>query len=150
MPDTLVSVIGSVTRAYTLAILSGTRVPTTAYRISALANLSPPNVYVELRRLAQAGVVEKRGKGWVLVDDRVRTFCEGRGPLFERRLSLETKREWSRENRYLIAKLKKRPIPSGEEPSGPEPRLMREFSRSTTKNRLLKAAGLKESRHLHR
>jgi len=150
MVDSLLSVIRSVTRAYTLAVLAGSRVPMTAYRIASLAELSPPNVYVELRRLAKAGVVEERERGWLLVDERVRAFCEGQGPLFSRRYTLEAKRRWSRENRARIAELKSRPLPRTEEWKGRPPRLMREFSRSPTKNRLLRAAGLRESRHKSR
>jgi DNA-binding transcriptional ArsR family regulator len=147
MPDSLVAVMGSVTRAYTLAVLAGTRVPLTAYRIAKLADLSPPNVYVELRSLARSGIVEARKGGWYLLDEVVRTFCEGRGPLFARRLTLEAKRDWVRRNRRRISQLLKQPIPPWEPGSGREPRLMREFSRPRTKNVLLLAAGLKPSQH---
>lgn len=147
MPDSLVAVMGSVTRAYTLAILAGSRVPRTAYRIARLADLSPPNVYMELRRLASAAVVEKVEGGWVLVDDRVRAFCEGRGPLFERSLSLEQKRGWRRENRFRISQMLKQPVPQIQAKRGPEPKILREVGRSLTKNKALRAAGLTESRH---
>jgi DNA-binding transcriptional ArsR family regulator len=147
MPDPMVAVMGSVTRAYALAVLAGTRVPQTAYRVAKLADLSPPNVYVELRRLARSGIVEKRKGGWVLLDERVRTFCEGRGPLFERKLTLEAKREWSRKNRRRISELLRQPVPVWEPATGREPRLLREFSKSRAKNVLLRAADLKLSRH---
>jgi DNA-binding transcriptional ArsR family regulator len=147
MPDNLVAVIGSATRAYTLAVLAGSRLPLTAYRIAKLADLSPPNVYVELRRLAGSGIVEARDGGWVLLDDRVRAFCERRGPLFERRFTLEAKREWARRNRGRISTALRKPIPRGVPGKGPETPLMREFSRSPRKNALLRAAGLKVSRH---
>jgi DNA-binding transcriptional ArsR family regulator len=150
MADSLVAVIGSATRAYTLAILAGSRLPLTAYRIAKLAGLSPPNVYVELRKLARANIVTKGSAGWTLTDERVRTFCEGKGPLFERRLSLEEKRRWSRENRRTYSRLRRMPIPIGEGWTGPEPKLMREFSRSRTKNELLRAAGLRASEHKKR
>jgi DNA-binding transcriptional ArsR family regulator len=146
MTDSLVAVVGSVTRAYSLAVLAGTRQPVTAYRIAKLANLSAPNVYVELRKLASAGVVELRDGGWVLADERVRAFCEGRGPLFERVLSLEAKRRWVRENRGRLSRLRGEPLPRGAAWTGPQPKLMRQFSRSTTKNRLLRDAGLRVSR----
>jgi DNA-binding transcriptional ArsR family regulator len=147
MTDSLLTVVGSVTRAYTLAVLSGTRLPITAYRIAKLAGLSAPNVYVELRRLASAGVVERRAGGWLLTDERARAFCEGRGPLFERVLSLEAKGRWGRENRGRLSRLRSEPLPRGVAWTGPEPRIMRQFSRSPTKNRLLRAAGLRVSRH---
>jgi len=147
MPSPLVSVIGSVTRAYTLAVLAGTRVPQTAYRIAKLADLSPPNVYVELRKLARSGIVEAREGGWVLLDERTRAFCEGRGPLFERRLSIEAKRKWVGQNRRRISRMLKLPLPRGEPRRGPGPRLMGEFRPSRSKNELLRAAGLRPSRH---
>ncbi len=147
MTEPLVAVMGSVTRAYSLAILAGSRVPMTAYRIAQLGELSPPNVYLELRRLARDGVVAKRPGGWVLLDERVRAFCEGRGPLFERRFSLEAKRKWYRENRSRIRTLRAQPIPERRARRGAEPRRMREFRRSRTKDALLRAAGLKVSRH---
>ncbi len=147
MTESLLSVIGSVTRAYSLAILAGTRVPLTAYRIAKLADLSPPNVYLELRKLARAGVIERREGGWILVDERVRGFCEGQGPLFERRFSVESKRKWTTQNRERIARLRRQPIPKGDDWRGPQPKLMREFRRSPTKNALLEAAGLKTSQH---
>ena len=147
MADILVTVVGSTTRAYSLAILAGTRVPLTAYRIAKLANLSAPNVYVELRKLARAGVIQREPGGWVLVDDRTRTFCEGRGPLFQNRMSLEAKEEWVNRNRRRIARVLGEPFPPRESSTDPAPPLMREFSRSRTKNTLLKAAGLRVSRH---
>ena len=147
MTNSLVSVIGSVTRAYSLAVLAGTRVPLTAYRIAKLADLSPPNVYLELRKLARAGVIARSEGGWTLVDERVRAFCEGQGPLFEKRFSIESKRDWTRKNRDRIARLRRQPIPKGREWSGPVPRLMSEFRRSPTKNALLQAAGLQASEH---
>jgi DNA-binding transcriptional ArsR family regulator len=150
MADLLVSVIGSVTRAYTLAVLAGTRVPQTAYRIAKLADLSPPNVYVELRKLARAGIVCRKEGGWVLEQDRVRAFCEGQGPLFERTVSLERKREWRVKNRRRISQILRQPIPEVEAKKGPEPKVLREFSRSRTKNELLRAAGLSESQHRYR
>lgn len=147
MSDSLVSVVGSRTRAYSLAVLAGTRVPQTAYRIAKLANLSAPNVYVELRRLARTGVVEKVDGGWVLVDERTRAFCEGRGPLFENWFTLEAKKEWLRRNRRTIAPVRELPIPAPELPGGRLPRVLRGFSQSRTKNELLRAAGLRASRH---
>ena len=150
MGDPLLSVIGSRTRAYALAILAGTRIPQTAYRIAKLGALSAPNVYVELRNLAKAGVVEKRESGWVLSDDRVRQFCEGQGPLYERRVTLESKRGWARRNRRRIAQVLSQPLPAGVSRRGPGEKLLREFSRSPTKNDLLRAAGLRVSRHRSR
>jgi DNA-binding transcriptional ArsR family regulator len=150
MTDSLLAVVGSVTRAYSLAVLSGTRQPMTAYRIAKLANLSAPNVYLELRKLAGAGVVERRDGGWVLADERVRAFCEGRGPLFESVLSLEAKRRWARENRRRLSRLRSEPPSGAVAWTGPQPKLMRQFSRSTTKNGLLRAAGLKASKHKRR
>lgn len=147
MSDSIVSVMGSVTRAYTLAILAGTRLPQTGYRIAKLASLSPPNVYVELRKLARDGIVERRKAGWVLLDERVRTFCEGQGPLFERSFSLDDKRAWVRKNRRRISRVLKLPIPSAESSRSRTPRFMDEFGRSRTKNELLRAAGLSTSRH---
>ena len=147
MPDSLVTVVGSVTRAYTLSVLAGTRLPQTAYRVAKLANLSPPNVYVELRKLERSGIVIKREGGWTLVDARVRAFFEGQGPLFERTVSLERKQEWSRKNRRRIDRALGEPIPRVEVGSAREPPVLREFSRSPTKNKLLRAAGLRESAH---
>jgi DNA-binding transcriptional ArsR family regulator len=147
MTDPLVPVIGSRTRAYALAVLAGTRLPLTAYRVAKLADLSPPNVYLELRRLGSAGVVERTEGGWTLVDERVRAFCEGQGPLFEKRFSIESKEKWTAMNRDRIARLRRWPAPKGGKWSGPVPKLMREFNRSPTKNELLKAAGLRTSRH---
>ena len=88
MDDPLVAVMGSVTRARTLAILAGTRVPQTAYRVAKLGSLSAPNVYIELRRLEKAGIVGRQPYGWILTDERVRRFCEGLGPLFRNQFSL--------------------------------------------------------------
>jgi DNA-binding transcriptional ArsR family regulator len=147
MDDWLSTVTGSVTRAYSLAILAGTRVPQTAYRIAKLGGLSPPNVYVELRRLAANGIVSKQGGGWVLVNDRVRTLCEGQGPLNRMRSSLEDKRTWFRENGRRMARIRTKPVPARPAWNGREPGIMRQFSRSPTKNGLLRAAGLRESRH---
>jgi DNA-binding transcriptional ArsR family regulator len=147
MTEPLVPVIGSITRAYSLAVLAGTRVPLTAYRIAKLANLSAPNVYLELRRLASAGIVQRGESGWVLVDDRVRSFCEGQGPLFERRFSLDDKRRRNRKGGRWVPRQRRQTVPSGDQWFGAEPRLMREFTRPPTKDTLLRRTGLKPSRH---
>ena len=145
MKDPLVAVMRSVTRAHTLSVLAGTRVPQTAYRIAKLAGLSPPNVYVELRRLENAGVVRKDPIGWLLVNDKVRVFCEGSGPLYRRRFSPELRAKRARGGtRPLGAALRSRTVLKKVDQ---EPRVLREFSRSTTKNALLRAAGLRPSRH---
>ena len=148
MRDRLVTVLGSSTRAYSLAILAGTRIPLTGYRISKLAGLSPPNVYAELGRLEAAGVVRRQRGGWTLVDDKVRSLCEGAGPLFRRTFTLNLRRRPRRDDR--------RPLGGGPEALSRTvkqeavSRLLLEFSRSPSKNTLLRAAGLKPSRHLHR
>lgn len=145
MEEPLVAVFRSVTRAYTLSILAGTRVPQTAYRIAKLAGLSPPNVYGELRRLEKVGVVTKDPRGWILANDKLRSFCEGSGPLYRRRFSPEL--------RTSLARGVTRPLGAGSgnrigpKEAAREPRLLREFSRSMTKNALLRAAGLRPSRH---
>ena len=144
------SVVGSVTRAYTLAVLAGTRVPQSAYRIAKLADLSPPNVYVELRKLARVGIVTSTEGGWILLDERTRTFFEGRGPLFERKLNLESKRDWTRRDRRRVSTMDGHPPPPVETRKATDSRLLREFSRSRTKNALLKAAGLRLSEHKRR
>jgi len=149
LDDPLVAVMGSVTRANTLSILAGTRIPQTAYRIAKIGGLSAPNVYLELRRLEKAGVAARRPDGWVLVNDRVRGFCEGLGPLFKNRFSLHLRGQVTRDaggevsaTRGVVIN-----IPS---PRGPESKLLREFSTSPTKNALLKAAGLRRSGHRRR
>ena len=147
MVDVLLPVIGSVTRAYTLAILAGSRLPQTAYRVAKLGNLSPPNVYLELRRLEEAGIVEQTPEGWVLTNDRVRAFCEGQGPLYARRSTIETKQEWYRRNRNRVARVLSRPIATLPVSKGRPPKVLREFRRSPMKDALLRQAGLRESRH---
>jgi DNA-binding transcriptional ArsR family regulator len=146
MTDLLVALTGSTTRAYTLAILAGSRVPQTGYRIARLAGLSAPNVYLALRRLSEAGLVRQRVGGWVLVNEKVRSLCEGQGPLFERRFSLSEKIRAGRSQ--PVTRRRAPAYPRGTpRPSASARRLLREFSRSPTKNSLLRAAGLRESQH---
>ncbi len=145
MKEPLVVVVGSVTRAYALSVLAGSRVPQTAYRVAKLADLSPPNVYLELRRLESAGIVRRLPNGWLLVNERVRTFFEGTGPLSRRGFSPELRAKLARgDTRQLGAGSRGRP---GLTKGGGDPRVLREFSRSTTKNASLRAAGLRPSRH---
>ncbi len=139
------AILGSVTRAYSLSVLAGTRVPQTAYRIAKLAGLSAPNVYLELKRLAEVGVVRRTPSGWLLEDARIRALCEGTGPLFRRRFSLDQRsRLAAGDNRPLSPPLAG--VSSDRRPNR-EPRRLREFRRSPTKNLLLRAAGLRPSRH---
>ena len=146
--DSLVAVTGSVTRAYSLSVLAGTRLPQTAYRIARLAGLSPPNVYVELRRLEKAGVVSGSPAGWMLVDEKVRALCEGSGPLYRLRFALEGRgRTFPGVNSPL--RVRQGDLTSRKS-RGRESRLLREFSQSPTKNPLLAAAGLRQSRHRKR
>lgn len=147
MSTSLVALTGSVNRAYTLSILAGTRIPQTAYRVAKLGNLSPPNVYVELRRLAKAGIVASRRGRWVLVDERVRALFVGSGPLYDRRIRLEAKRSWYKQNRGEIQRIRSELCPERAVAAAREPRIMKEFSRSRNKNKVLRAAGLRESRH---
>jgi len=143
----LVAITGSVNRAYTLAILSGTRVPRTAYRIAKLAGLSPPNVYLELRRLEKRGLVQREAGGWVLISDRVRALCEGTGPLFQRKTAANPRLSPVRSGRPTAGRLRPLPDRLATDQNGRVPRILREFSQSPTKNALLRAAGLRESEH---
>jgi len=148
MRDRLVAVLGSTTRAYSLAILAGTRIPLTAYRISKLAGLSPPNVYAELGRLEASGVVRRQREGWILVDDKVRSLCEGAGPLFQQTFTLDLRKGPGRGDKRPLGWGPKALFRTGEQ--GTESKRLLEFSQSPSKNTLLRAAGLKPSRHLHR
>ncbi len=145
MKDPLVARLRSRTRAYTLSVLAGTRVPQTADRIAKLAELSRPNVYAELRRLERTGIVSRRPSGWLLVDEKVRALCEGSGPLHQRRFPAQLRVQPTRvDSRPLGGEATNR---SGSKKLGREPGVLREFSRSPTKDRLLLAAGLRPSRH---
>jgi hypothetical protein len=146
MTDVLVALTGSTTRAYSLAILASSRVPQTGYRIAKLAGLSAPNVYLELQRLSEAGLVQKQTGGWLLVNEKVRSLCEGQGPLFESRYSL-TEKGRTGQNQSVRGR-SPAPVPSGStRPPASARKILREFSQSPTKNSLLRAAGLRESRH---
>ena len=145
MDEPLVVVLRSVTRAYTLSVLAGTRIPQTAYRIAKLAGLSAPNVYLELGRLEKAGVVKREPKGWLLVNEKVRAFCEGTGPLNRRRFSLQDRVRLTQGDVRPLGRAQIRPKLRDE--GTPGSRMLREFSRSKTKNALLRAAGLRTSRH---
>jgi len=74
----LVTVFGSETRVRTLAALASTNRPLTAYRVGKMGEVSMPKVYREVARLAKAGLVTRRGSGWILLDSDIRNLLRRR------------------------------------------------------------------------
>jgi len=79
----LAAIFGSEDRVRTLSALANSDAPLTAYRVAAIMEMKPPNVYRELRRLERARVVGRaktpRGRGgWILNEPLLRRFLRAR------------------------------------------------------------------------
>lgn len=78
----LVAFCGSVTRATVLGVLANAVIPMTGYRVARVAQIQPTKVYRELRRAAEAGLVENTSRGYRLLDPDVRTLLQKRVRLY--------------------------------------------------------------------
>ena len=79
----LAAIFGSEDRVRTLSALANSDSALTAYRVAAVMQMKPPNVYRELKRLQRAGVVvparTPQGRsGWLLNEPLLRVFLRSR------------------------------------------------------------------------
>ncbi len=141
----LVAAFGSETRVRTLAVLANAFRPLTAYRVGKVGGVPLPKVYREIERLAAAGLVERKGAGWVLVDP-------GIGALLRTRVRLSWAEDWSAERearRPAMAALHERlkGAARAEPPKGFVARRPEEHARSPYKDERLRKMGLPTSVH---
>jgi len=99
----LVTVFGSEARVRTLAVLANARRPITAYRVGIVGGVSMPKVYSEISRLSNAGLLERRRNGWVLVDEDIRRLMQRRVRISWSEDWLEGERERARRAERIIA-----------------------------------------------
>jgi hypothetical protein len=85
----LVVVFGSENRLRILAVLANAQHPLTAYRVAQIGDVRAAKAYPELRRLAEAGLVEESRSGWILRDEDV-------GALLRKRVRVIWDVDWFR------------------------------------------------------
>lgn len=145
----LLALFGSEDRVRVLAALANAEAPLTAYRVATMVEVSPPNVYRELKRLARFKEVKRASTqegrcGWALVDPDLRN-------LLRRRLRIVWSQDicrgtQGRERRALLAVQR-----SGEEPldlsmfKPGSPLSVSEVRRRDEKDRVLAKAGAPQS-----
>ena len=141
----LVALFGSETRVRALAVLAGAHRPMTAYRVGKTGSVPLPKAYREIHRLEKAGLVGRRGSGWVLLDDDVRA-------LLRKRVRILWWEDWraerdrtAPERSALLRRLEALPAPKL--PKEWKPRNPREFARDPGKDRILRRLGLRTSSH---
>jgi hypothetical protein len=141
----LLAAFGSETRVRTLAVLANAFRPLTAYRIAKTGDILLSKVYGELERLAGAGVVARRGKGWVLLDWEL-GFLVAKRVRVSWSEDLESARSMhAREADSIHARLGS--IPRAKPPAGFFPRNRSTYERPAFKDRRLRELGLPSSVH---
>jgi hypothetical protein len=105
----------------------------TGYRVAKTGGVPRPKAYEQLQRLAKAGVVVQRKKGWVLLDKDLQTF-------FRKRLRISWLEDWSAErNRRapeveaMLDRLAKLPHIEPEKGWKPRPATLRQLNRDARK-----------------
>jgi hypothetical protein len=141
----LLAAFGSATRLRTVAVLANAFRPLTGYRVGKTGGIALPKVYRELHRLERAGVVARRGKGWVLTDREL-------GALVAQRIRISWSEDWDAELRRRapeIAALHENlgRIPRAKPPKRFVPRRPEEYDRPAFKDRRLREMGLRPSVH---
>jgi DNA-binding transcriptional ArsR family regulator len=141
----MVLLIGSETRAAVLTVLANANGPLSGYRIAATGRVAQPKVHLQLHRLQDAGFVDKKKGGWVLMNPSVRSLFNGRMPV-------QGWDDWAKEHhrRELAgAELIKvlRDLPHARPPKGWIPRNPAQYIRPPMKDRMNRRLGLAESHH---
>jgi hypothetical protein len=141
----LVALFGSETRVRVLAVLAGAYRPITAYRVGKTGSVPMPKAYREIYRLENAGLVGRKGDGWVLLDNDVRTLLRKRVRiLWLEDFSAERRRAAPR-RQAILHRLADLPTPRF--PKGWKPREPERFRRDPGKDEILRELGLRKSQH---
>ncbi len=77
----LVAAFRSETRVGVLAVLAGAFGPMSAYLVGKTGGIPLPKAYEEIYRLEKAGLVGRRGSGWVLLDNDIRMLVNKPVPI---------------------------------------------------------------------
>jgi len=143
----LVAAFGSETRVRILAVLAGASRPMTAYRVGKTGDVPLPKAYQEIARLAGKGLLVRKGSGWVLLDNDMRT-------LLQRRVRIAWVDDWSVGKSERAGRVKELAAGTRTWFDGsrykPNPaiasRFAKEFERPPEKDRILARMGLSTSR----
>jgi hypothetical protein len=143
IPADLIAIFGSETRVRVLAALAGAYAPMTAYRVGKVGEVPLPKAYEEVRRLAQAGSIVRKGPGWVLRDEDIRHFMR-------KRLRVVSWDDWWNEldrtaarRHALLRRSMARPLPRFSTDWKPRTPVRRD----PRKDALLREAGLRTTAH---
>ncbi|MDE1881371.1 MAG: hypothetical protein KGI89_12585 [Euryarchaeota archaeon] len=156
MATGLASVFGSEARARILVVLASARRDLSGYRIAKLSDVQPIKVSMELDRLARAGLVEPRalerkGRGWRLRDEDLRSFLSKRARVSWSEDWLDRGVNGIDATEELRERIRDLPPPNLSKLSwrrGPPP-ILRDFERPPEKDRALRAVGLATSLRGH-
>jgi DNA-binding transcriptional ArsR family regulator len=137
----IIATFGSETRVRILAVLANAHRPLTAYRVGVTGGVPFPRLYREIARLEKAGLVERKGSGWILVDRDV-------AALLRKRVRIVWDEDWFAEvdRRAPSEDLRLdelRRLPHLRPPQGWKPRVPGSLDRPKGKDRMLRQMGLR-------